>query len=224
MIRALVFDLDDTLFPERDFVQSGFAAVDAWLRKDKAIGGFMEKASAEFIRGARGDIFNRALRSLGVADDAQLVRQMVEVYRDHEPLISLYADAHWALEHFASTTQLGLLTDGYLKVQQRKVAALKISDRFAAIVYSDTLGRQGWKPSPLPFQQITKELGCAPSECVYVGDNPAKDFVTAKRLNWFTIRVRRPGGEHSTVKLDQEHEAGAEIRSLAELKTTLESH
>ena len=47
MIRTVVFDLDDTLFPEREFVLSGFAAVDAWLRNNRAITGFAERASAE---------------------------------------------------------------------------------------------------------------------------------------------------------------------------------
>lgn len=223
MIRALVFDLDDTLFPEPQFVHSGFAAVDAWLRKEKAITGFMEPASAEFGSGARGDIFNRALRSLGLADDPQLVGQMVEVYRNHNPQISLFPDAEWALDYFARTCQLGLLTDGYLQVQQRKVAALSIAPRFAAIVYSDAFGRHGWKPSPLPYEEITKQLCCAPSECAYVGDNPTKDFVTARRLNWFTVRVRRPGGEHFAAQLDKEHEADSEIGSLLELKPALEN-
>jgi putative hydrolase of the HAD superfamily len=221
MIRALVFDLDDTLFPEREFVRSGFAAVDAWLRKDKAIVGFMERASTEFGSGVRGDIFNRALSSLGVVDDPQLVRQMVAVYREHQPQISLFPDAQWALDYFATTTQLGLITDGHLKVQQRKIAALSLSHRFEAIVYSDTFGRQGWKPSPLPYEEVTKKLGCAPSECVYVGDNPAKDFVTAKQLSWLTIRVRRSGTEHFAVQSDTAHEADTEIESLLELKSGL---
>jgi putative hydrolase of the HAD superfamily len=222
MIRALIFDLDDTLFPESEFVRSGFEAVDAWLRKDKAISGFMARASADFCRGARGDIFNRVLRSLGVLDDAQLVQKMVDVYREHQPYIRLFSDAEWALDYFSKTRHLALLTDGYLKVQQRKVAALNISHRFEAIVYSDTFGRVGWKPSPLAYQQITKELSCSPNQCAYVGDNPAKDFITARRLNWFTIRVRRPSGEHFGIRLDKTHEADREIESLLELEPTLE--
>jgi putative hydrolase of the HAD superfamily len=223
MIRALVFDLDDTLFPEREYVLSGFDAVETWLCKEKAITGFRERAKAEFSAGSRGDIFNRALRSLGVPDEPRLVRQMVEVYRDHKPQISLFPDAKWVLEHFAQTIQLGLITDGYLNVQQRKVAALGIANRFRAIVYSDHFGREGWKPSPLPYVHIARELRCEPYECAYVGDNPAKDFVTARRLNWFTVHVRRPGGEHFAVRLDNAHEADMEIASLLELESALES-
>jgi putative hydrolase of the HAD superfamily len=122
------------------------------------------------------------------------------------------------LNHFTEKCQLALLTDGHLKVQQRKVAALGIADHFQATVYSDRFGREGWKPSPLPYERISKELRCAPSECAYVGDNPAKDFVTARQLNWFTIRVRRPGGEHFAVQLDTAHEADTEIANLRQLE------
>jgi putative hydrolase of the HAD superfamily len=223
MISALVFDLDDTLFPERDYVLSGFQAVDAWLRNEKAIAGFEEQAKAEFFAGSRGDIFNRALRSLGVRDEPELVRQMVEVYRAHHPQIRLFPDARWALDHFAQSKKLGLLTDGYLSVQQRKVAALGIAGRFQAIVYSDRFGREGWKPSPLPYAPIAGNLGCEPSECAYVADNPAKDFIAARRLNWFTVRVRRPNTEHFAVRSDQDDEADVEIETLLQLPQALES-
>jgi len=221
MIRSLVFDLDDTLFPEREFVYSGFEAVDKWLRKEKGIAGFRGHAIAEFKSGVRRKIFDRSLLLLGVPHDGQLIEQMVAIYRDHQPRIHLFQDAEWALDHFSSSCRLALLTDGYLAVQQRKVAALKLSDRFATIVYSDRFGREGWKPSPRPYEQIITELGCAPAECVYVGDNPAKDFITARRLGWFTVRVRHPHGEHCEVRSDQDHEAHAEIESLQELEQVL---
>jgi putative hydrolase of the HAD superfamily len=224
MIRVLVFDLDDTLFPEHEFVRSGFAAVGAWLERNQGIAGFGKRACAEFDRGVRGDIFNRALRSLGVPEEPELVRQMVQVYRDHEPRISLFPDAEWALDHFAGSFRLALLTDGYLRSQQRKVAALGIAHRFPAIVFSDTFGREGWKPSPLPYRQVAEQLACHPSQCAYVADNPAKDFITAKKLSWFTVRVRHPGGEHSTVTLDQVHEAHVEVQTLMDLSRVLQRH
>ncbi|HEY3856190.1 MAG TPA: HAD family hydrolase [Verrucomicrobiae bacterium] len=224
MIRALIFDLDDTLFPEHEYVKSGFNAVDKWLQVTRSIQGFQAIATAEFEKGVRGDVFNRALRRLGKSDDSQLVGQMVEVYRDHQPSINLFVDADRALAHFGIARQLGLLTDGYLNVQRRKVAALNISHRFQAIVYSDEFGRDAWKPSAIPYNRIAETLGCRPSECAYIGDNPAKDFVTAKRLGWLAIRVRRPGSEHFAVQLDETREADADIKSLLELELILQKH
>jgi putative hydrolase of the HAD superfamily len=218
MALCIVFDLDDTLFPEREFVQSGFKAVDEWLRTTRSIAGFQEAASTEFIAGVRGNIFNRALLRLGVLDDPELVRQMVEVYRAHKPTIRLFADAAWALDHFAVTKQLGLLTDGYLAIQQRKVAALGIAERFASIVFSDEAGREAWKPSAIPYEKVMAELHRRGNECVYVGDNPAKDFMAPKALGWRTVQIRRAGGEYATVKAPPAHQADAIIHSLDELE------
>jgi putative hydrolase of the HAD superfamily len=62
MFRALVFDLDDTLYPERDFVLSGFQAVSGWLRLQGGVEGFYDRALATFERGVRGRIFDEVLR------------------------------------------------------------------------------------------------------------------------------------------------------------------
>jgi putative hydrolase of the HAD superfamily len=216
-VTTLVFDLDDTLFPEREFVQSGFKAVDEWLRTTRSIQDFQEAASTEFSAGVRGNIFNLALQRLGVLDEPGLVRQMVEVYRAHKPTIRLFADAAWALDHFAGTKQLGLLTDGYLAVQQRKVAALGIAHRFAAMVFSDEAGREAWKPSAIPYEKVMTKLQRRGNECVYVGDNPAKDFMAPKALGWRTVQIRRAGGEYAAVKASLAHQADAIIHSLEEL-------
>ncbi|HEY9175914.1 MAG TPA: HAD family hydrolase [Verrucomicrobiae bacterium] len=221
MIRALVFDLDDTLFPEREFVHSGFRAVDEWLRNARSICGFGEAASSEFSAGARGNVFDLALRRLGVADDPVLVRKMVEVYRAHVPTIHLFEDAAWALDHFSGGMQLGLLTDGYLEVQRRKVDALGIADRFAAMVFCDEAGREAWKPSAIPYEKIRIQLQCCGNECLYIGDNPSKDFVTAKALGWCTLQICRPGGEYAAIQVPLSHQADAIIHSLAELADVL---
>lgn len=221
MIRALVFDLDDTLFPEREFVQSGFKAVDEWLGTTRSIQGFQERATAAYDAGVRGHIFNLTLHRLGVWDDPELVRQMVEVYRAHKPTIHLFADAAWALNHFTGRMQLGLLTDGYLAVQQRKVAALGIADRFAAIVFSDEAGREAWKPSPVPYQKVMTLLRHRGNECAYIADNPTKDFVTAKALGWHTIHIHRREAEYATAQVPASHQAHETIESLCQLENVL---
>ena len=221
MIRALVFDLDDTLFPEREFVTSGFEAVDAWLRQSKSITGFLEAGIAAFNAGTRGTIFNAVLNRLGVSDKEELILQMVEVYRNHVPKIHLFEDAASALGHYAGRKQLALLTDGYLRVQQRKVVALGIAHRFSAMVFSDEGGRGAWKPSPAPYRRLMNSLQRPGDECVYVGDNPAKDFVTAKALGWHTVRVVREAGEYSLSLSPESHQADVTIHSLEELQNSI---
>ncbi len=76
-----VFDIDDTLYLERDYASSGFEAVDDWLREQKHVSGFADAAKRLFTDGRRGDIFDVALTTLGVANIAALVPQLVDVYR-----------------------------------------------------------------------------------------------------------------------------------------------
>jgi putative hydrolase of the HAD superfamily len=102
--------------------------------------------------------------------------------------------------------------------QQNKVKALGIEASFNAIVYSDLYGRDSWKPSPVPYNQIMQLLSCKGKECVYVADNPQKDFITAKNLGWLTVQICREGGEYAKIIPEKSHEANFKIKSLLELK------
>ena len=74
----------------------------------------------------------------------------------------------------------GIITDGYLVAQKRKVAALGLEQLVDYVVYSDEFGRDHWKPSSVPYLIMMKMTGCTGPDCSYVSDNPLKDFVTAK--------------------------------------------
>jgi putative hydrolase of the HAD superfamily len=223
MIKAVVFDLDDTLFPEKEFVLSGFRAVDRWLKEQRLADGFYAQAQALLEAGIRGRIFDMALQQLGLASPADLVSKMVQVYRHHAPQLSPYADASEVVHHYRGYYKLGLITDGYLEVQKQKVTALALASAFDAIVYSDALGREFWKPSPAPFLKMMECLGLSGAECLYVGDNPLKDFLPARRLNWATVRIRRPGTEHFTTEASPEQAASYEVSTLLALTSVLKS-
>ena len=119
---------------------------------------------------------------------------MVRIYRGHRPDIKLFDDAKWALDYFGLGRELGIITDGYLITQQNKIKALKIEDCIDVIVYSDELGREHWKPSEKPYRTVMEKLSCNGNECIYIADNPEKDFVTAKALGWMTVHIRRSVG------------------------------
>jgi putative hydrolase of the HAD superfamily len=217
--QVLVFDLDDTLYPEDAFVMSGFQAVDCWLAQTQGIAGFFDQAEALHRSGRRGTVFDDVLAAMGLPSGAELIPTMVEVYRGHAPTIALFDDARWALQNFAPRTRLGLVTDGYLQTQQQKVRALSIESSIECIVYTDVFGRSGWKPSPIGFEHLMQAMACAPSRCSYVADNPTKDFLAPNRLGWRTIQIVRRGGiyEHA-VPPSPEHHAQLRIESLFELQ------
>jgi putative hydrolase of the HAD superfamily len=218
MRRVVVFDLDDTLFPERQYVLSGLRAVDMWLKDAHGLIGFYDHAHALFNAGQRGDIFDLALSRLGCPGDKALIRTLVKIYREHSPILSLYEDARWAIDVFGARGPLGLLSDGYLIAQQHKLAALHIADAFQAVVFSDSLGRDSWKPSPRPYQRIMELIPGVPSDFVYVADNPRKDFVTARRLGWGTIQVARREAVYHGGEEAPDCQADAVITSLFALE------
>jgi len=215
--RVLVFDLDDTLFPEHEYVRSGFGAVSVWLAQRIGKSSFEAVAWRLFVEGFRGDVFNRALEELGAVHDARLIQELVEVYRNHTPSIELYADARWALDRFRRLT-LGIISDGPAAAQSRKISALGIGDQFDMIVLTDEFGRDYWKPAPFAFEKVMNHFKVHGKDCIYVGDNPAKDFVTAHRLGWKTIRILRVGGEYADLIAKPGYEADAVLDSLYDLE------
>lgn len=221
MIKIIVFDVDDTLFPEREFVRSGFQAVGEWILNKYAVPGFFEVAWKFFAQGNRGKIFNLALAEIGLEDDHQIIQELIQIYREHKPQISLFSDARWAIDYFKGHKKLGAITDGYLTTQRNKVEALHIANSFDTIIYTDEYGRENWKPSPVPYLKVMELTGFQGSECVYVGDNPHKDFVTAKKLSWLTVQIKRQNGEYSKTPAAPGYEAERTILSLTELETIL---
>ena len=139
-IRVIVLDLDDTLYLERDYVVSGFRAVDRWLREVHGSAGFLAPAMEHFAAGRRGDIFDATLTQLGMVPTCGLVKQMIATYRDHAPDIRLLPDAKRLLRHILGRFPVALLTDGYSATQRRKIAVLGLDGWIDPIVCTDEWG------------------------------------------------------------------------------------
>ena len=223
-LRAVVFDLDDTLYPEEDYVLSGFRAVADWAEAHvgvPATHGYFELERL-FRLGVRRATFDRWLADHGLAGDG-IVGELVRVYREHEPRIAPFPEAFQLLDRLRERYVLGLLSDGYLAVQQRKLDALRMRGWFQAILVTDELGRDAWKPSPRGFEVLLDRLGgVRADQAVYVSDNPAKDFLGARRAGMRSIRVKRPGGIYSGLEPSTpDHEPDEHVPGLDELERAL---
>jgi putative hydrolase of the HAD superfamily len=217
-LEGLVFDLDDTLFPERDFVISGFAAAARCLAPRCAFETAFDTFCRLFAAGERRSVFDRGLAELAIPDPQAVVPVLLAAYREHLPAITLFADAAWALQRFRPSHRLGVLTDGYLVTQRRKVEALALAPRVDAVVFSDEFGRERWKPHPFGFERMMALLQLPASRCCYVADNPRKDFTAPRALGWTTIRILRPGGEYAGLTpAEPAHAPDRTIASLHEL-------
>ncbi|MCH7719472.1 MAG: HAD family hydrolase [Planctomycetes bacterium] len=196
-IQAVVFDLDDTLYPERAFAFSGFDAVVE--RFGQRLGwGPPEAARMRMLFDSeqRATAFNAMLEESAVEPEthATLIAEMVAAYRQHSPRIALHADADRALARLHGRYRLGIVSDGILGTQQAKIDALGLAARVDHVVLTDQWGRDHWKPDPKGFAHLAAELCVPHTSCIYVADNPAKDFIAPNRLGWRTVQIRRSDG------------------------------
>ncbi len=216
-IRAVVFDLDDTLYSERDYTRSGLRAVAAFLEDPNALEEMLALERAD----PAAPLYSRWLASRWM-DETLWLPQLLHIHRSHKPTLALPPDVREVLQGLRRPYKLGLVSDGRLEQQQAKAAALGLTDLLDAVVFSDALGRERWKPDPAPYQRALALLGANPSEAVYVGDNPAKDFLGARRAGMRSIRVRSPDGLHATAEPHSPEAApDFEIARLGDLEACL---
>lgn len=219
-LKGILFDMDDTLYPERDFVLSGFRAVADWAASHCGIPfatGY-GRLEALFAAGSRGDTFNRWLADFAIHDAADLIPQLVQVYREHQPAIRPFPEAPALLAALRQRYRLGLITDGYLAVQRRKLAALRLEPLFEAVVFSDAWGREAWKPAARPYEAALSQLQLSPVETVYIADNPRKDFLGARQVGMWAVWLRQPQGEYTHIPPPSpEHEPHVTVASWVEL-------
>lgn len=194
--QCVVFDVDDTLYLERDYARSGFRAVGRWVHRHLGPDDFDERAWEAFRSGRRRTIFNEVLAELGIEAEPGLVRRLVDVYRTHRPDIALLEDARACLDWLQGRAVLWVVTGGPPASQHNKVEALGLTAWVSGVVYSGELGPGLDKPHPRAFERVEEGAHISGSRCVYVADNPEKDFKGPKSLKWRTVRVRRPCGLH----------------------------
>lgn len=191
---CVVFDLDDTLYLERDYVRSGFQAVGDWCEDKLKLPGVQDLAQSLFDQGKRTLIFNVVLEKLHAKRIDETVAMLIRVYREHTPKIAMPADAVECLAKLYGHVHLGLLTDGHSVSQRAKIAALGLQDVFDEIVVTGDWGPGFYKPNPRGFQHI--EANLSSSRFMYVADNPMKDFLAPRQLRWGAVRVNRPASLH----------------------------
>jgi putative hydrolase of the HAD superfamily len=225
MITTVVFDLDDTLYDEIDYCRSGFNSVAhrlANLSGAPSAKQIFDSFWKQFTAGNRKKTFNAALEELGISYDNRLIDELVNVYRNHVPQITLPADSRSILERLGKKYTLALLTDGFLPAQQLKVQALGIEGFFKCIIYTEQLGREYWKPSPVGFEKLLQSLNVNPKDTVYIADNEKKDFIAPNKLGFLTIQIIRP----ARILTESCEEIGASaqyvIRQLSQLPALLE--
>ncbi len=220
MIKAVIFDLDDTLIYEKDYVLSGFKHVSNYISD---VSGTSENEIFNTLMDLHHDspvkVFDRLIECLDLKNVS--VDDLVQEYRCHSPNIQLIPDAEAILDYLAQEDYiLGIISDGYLETQQKKLNALKMSYSFKAIILSDEFGREHWKPDLLPFEKAKEKLQVDYTEMMYIGDNPEKDFYVGSQLPITTVRIYRDSYYKDKEYYQNVKEKYA-VQSLVEIKRIL---
>jgi putative hydrolase of the HAD superfamily len=206
-LKAVFFDIDDTLFSTTDFASKARrAAVEAMRRRGlrlptEHILRELQEVIAEFSSNHEHH-FDKLLlrlprRSWDGVNPAILVAAGVQAYHDakfHQ--LRPYPDVPPVLARLARTDLVrGIITAGLEVKQADKLLRLGLYDYFTptAIFISDQIGIS--KPNSKLFQRACDEVGVAPRETMYVGDHPTHDVDPANALGMITVHVRR--GKHA---------------------------
>lgn len=223
-IRAVVFDLDGTLYRERDYVRSGYRAASRALRRRTGRGDAFEQwLWQRFVSGRSAGAFDALSRRFRLRLSRSDIADLVNVYRNHLPTLRPCRGVPELLTRLRrKRRKIGLISDGFLPAQRLKFEALGLERMFDAVVFTESLGRDAWKPSPRAFERVRRMLGVAHAACAYVGDNPAKDFVAPNALGWLTVRWRRPGQVHANRPAPDGGRARRTIRTGPQLLALLQ--
>ncbi len=219
MIKTIIFDLDDTLYPEKEFVESGFKAVAKYISKKYGIhyNKIFNILKKNFKQGLRKKNFDKLLKKINL--NKERVQKLVKIYRNHNPKsISLYSNSEKILKELKNDFKICLITDGWKTSQDNKISALKIRKYFDEILISNNPEKNNWKQSGKPFKNILRKMKIKPTEVIYIGDNPLKDFIGPKKLGIFTVRIKRQNGEYNNIKVENKHKADFIILNLLVLK------
>lgn len=211
--RAIIFDLDDTLYPERRFALSGYAAVARFVEQEN---GVPAREAFRVLRLALAHgMRSRAFQAL--AGHASLPTETVEqcraVYRRHRPSLRLPEASRKALFRARRSWRVGLLTNGLPDVQRAKVAALGLAPLVDCIVYAHEVGPG--KPDPAVFLATCAALSVTPERAVMAGDDPWCDVDGARSAGLRAIRVKR--GWHRRIAAGATGPADETVRTIADV-------
>jgi len=179
---VVVFDLDDTLYSEMDYVLSGYKFLSDLIEKL-----YSKNTYKTFIKALNEkvpDIFSYVISEHKLP--TILKYHFILAYRYHTPNIKLNEGVISILDKLKSKEiPIYLITDGRSITQRLKISSLEIENFFEYIFISEEVGVD--KPELDSFIAIQR---AHPNESiVYIADNPSKDFIAPKRLGWNSIGI-----------------------------------
>lgn len=193
-ILGVIFDLDDTLYSEKQYVRSGYKAVAKLLGNENLtdrLWGYFE---------AGKPAIDELLNELGCMERKE---ECLEVYREQIPEITLYNGVSELIQELKNKgIKVGIITDGRVSGQKKKIQALELDDLVSDIIITDELGGiQFRKPCDIAFRIMQRRWGIPFEQIVYVGDNAEKDFQAPKKLGMRSVYFKNDDGLYFNVEI-----------------------
>lgn len=186
-IKGVIFDLDDTLFDEIEYVKSGFLTVSKFLGNTQ----YYEKLMDYFYKGFAA--IDNLLKEINRYDEKN---EILNIYRKHIPTISLKESVLDAIHKLKKQNiKVGIITDGRPDGQMNKIKALKLDMLIDDIIVTDSLGDVCYrKPCDIAYRMMQHKWNIPFESLVYVGDNLSKDFIAPIKLGMKSIHIKNPNG------------------------------
>ncbi|WP_253737063.1 HAD-IA family hydrolase [Halohasta salina] len=185
MAEAILFDLDGTLFDDRQYIRGGLRNASSVLAARTGVDLTDELLDAYFERGCTESTFDTVLNEHGLS--TELVSELVDTYHDNHADLWPFPDTVPVLDALTDSCRLGVITGG--TNGRAKLDRLGLTDYFE-IVYVTT-ERDSSKRSPAVFESALDAFDVSPTAAIYVGDRPALDFPQPNRLGMTTVRIVR---------------------------------
>ena len=188
-IKGVIFDLDDTIYSEKEYVRSGFKAIAAYLGKEE----YTTRLWQLFEEGSPA--IDKLLIEIGREEEK---RRALDLYRNHKPTIHVYDGVIELITDLkAQGYKIGIITDGRPEGQRNKIKALGLDAIVDDIIITDELGGiQFRKPCDIAFRIMQTKWKLPASQIVYIGDNTDKDFQAPKQLGMRSIWFKNKNGLH----------------------------
>ena len=209
MPQAVCFDLDGTLFDDRQYVRAGLESAGEAVVKLAGVDLSAAFEAAYFERDIRTETFDVVLEEHDLP--TSYVPELVEAYHNNSAPLTPYLGTEAALSTLADEYALGLITGG--RNGAEKLERLGLDDYFDCVLV--TSGRPYSKHDPDPFERVHDTLGVPFEASVYVGDRPALDFAQPNRLGMRTVRVTT--GQYDDVDATGMAEPDVTIQSVNDL-------
>ena len=217
MLKAIVFDLDNTLV---DFTamkrQAVDAAIDAMLDAGIALERREIRARIDEIYLERGieyqQVFDDLLFGIFQRIDHRILASGILAYRRaREAALKPYPHVTATLMDLIKRgVKLAILSDAPSREAWLRICHVNLHYIFTlAVTFDDTRER---KPSPKPFLKVLELLDVEPSEALMVGDWAERDIVGAKAVGMRTAFARY-GDSFNT----KEHGADFDLKDISEL-------